>query len=125
MTDERRGDPRFMMLAQVEVKTAREPRECESAEILEARNLSEGGLFLAVRADACPWLVPDAVVSLAIGIVDLEQPKPEANLIHAIGRVAWRVAAGEASGAGVAFESLDDDSRAGLRALLARLGKRR
>lgn len=114
---ERRRHERVELLAEVEI-----PHD-EQIEILLARDLSPGGVFLAAQPDESPWLLPGVPVDLAIA------PSAEEEgglLIRARGRVVWRqdASSGRQPGIGVAFETLDEDSRTALHQLLARIQAR-
>ena len=112
-SDQREHD-RFDFWAQVEARGGE-----GDIEILEARNLSSGGIFVAVAATECAWLLPDTRVELSIGGVNpLGEDIGAAVQLRA--RVVWRVASGATPGAGLVFEHLDDAQRERLRALLRR-----
>ncbi|MBL9018944.1 MAG: PilZ domain-containing protein [Myxococcales bacterium] len=87
-------------------------------EILEARNLSSGGIFVAVPATECLWLLPDARVELSIGGVNDSAQIGDEALLEVRARVVWRVSSGGDPGVGLVFEDLDDAQRERLHAAL-------
>jgi hypothetical protein len=121
MPDQRQHD-RLDFWAQVEVQGGG-----GEIELFEARNLSAGGIFLAVPASECPWLLPDIRVELSIGGVNDGEDAAGGTLTHVRARVVWRVASGVASGAtpgvGLVFEDLDDAQRERLGAALRSAGE--
>ena len=108
---DRRKHERVEMVAEVQI-----PHD-EVIEILFARDLSEGGVFLAAAPDDSPWLLPGVPVDLALSVA-----VEDAHLIvRARGRVVWRqdASSGRTPGIGVAFEELDPESLRVLRRALA------
>lgn len=118
MADQRREHERYDFWAQVEARGGE-----GEIEILEARNLSSGGIFLAVPATECPWLLPDARVDLSIGGVNDVGEAADRALIQVRARVVWRVAGGAIPGVGLVFEDLDDTQRERLLAALRSAGE--
>jgi hypothetical protein len=107
MVKERRRHERVHLLAEVQI-----PHDDE-VEVLFARDLSEGGVFLSAGPDESPWLLPGVPVDLTIALAN-EPGGPDGLAIKARGRVMWRLdrSSGNSPGIGVAFERLDDDNRA-------------
>lgn len=118
MSAERRAHPRMELLAHVEVENTGESAE---SSVLEAKNISRGGLFLAVAVDECLWLVPGTQVSLDIGPVPADEAGDGDRLICARGRVVRRVMQGSQPGVGIEFESMEDADRDLLHKVLARI----
>lgn len=115
-----REHERFDFWAQVEARGGE-----GDIEILEARNVSSGGIFLAVPASECAWLLPDARVDLSIGGVNDVGEDAGGALIQVRARVVWRVASGATPGVGLVFEDLDDAQRERLHAVLRKVGEDR
>jgi len=90
-----------------------------NVEILFARDLSAGGVFLAALPEESPWLLPGVPVEVTIGSTGDDESGPA---IRARGRVVWRqdASSGRTPGIGVAFETLDDTALTALHRLLAR-----
>jgi uncharacterized protein (TIGR02266 family) len=79
-----------------------------------ARNISEGGLFIATETT----LPVSTVISLQFRLPASQEP------IVVSGRVVWTVNGGteQPSGMGIEFENLDDSARRRIRQLMRKLG---
>jgi hypothetical protein len=115
MTSDKRVHERLEFWAQVEAQGGE-----GEIEIFEARNLSAGGIFLAVPPSACSWLLADARVELSIGGVNDVGGDINNTLIHVRARVVWRIGSGDTPGVGLVFVDLDDAQRERLNEVLRR-----
>ena len=79
-----------------------------------ARNISEGGLFIATETT----LPVSTVISLQFRLPASQEP------VVVGGRVVWTVNGGpeQPSGMGIEFENLDDSARRRIRQLMRKLG---
>ena len=110
---ERREHPRFHLLAQVQVKRSSEIL------ILQARNVSFGGLFL----EGNPKDYPQLGVGMEVDISLAPEDDPEGQTIQMRARIARIERTGQL-GFGLSIIRIDANSQGRLNALIRRAGSK-
>ena len=103
---DRRQQPRFTIPAEVQILPA-EDAEDRAIDLARARNVSVGGVYLAVDAADHPRLVPGGRFEIVV--------THHGTSVRSIGRVIRRD-----PGIGIVFEEMDPENQARLRQLIVR-----
>ncbi len=115
---DRRASPRIDILAQAEVMG-------QEIRIMEVRNISVGGIYLAGTPEEYPDLTPGVDIDLAISVTEKDgADDPDANIAcHArIIRVDKGDPGHRPPGFGATIEPVDEENRERLTLLLLRTG---